>query len=129
MNGCTDSLSSVNIEKKLVIIGGGPAGHAAATSAARLGAEVVLIERDIIGGAAHLLDCVPSKTMISTGAAMKFTDNLSGMGLESRNANVDVEALTARIEGIKTKLSNDVTSMLENQGVLILRGTASLVDQ
>ena len=119
----------MNIEKKLVIIGGGPAGHAAATSAARLGAEVVLIERDIIGGAAHLLDCVPSKTMISTGAAMKFTDNLSGMGLESRNANVDVEALTARIEGIKTKLSNDVTSMLENQGVLILRGTASLVDQ
>ncbi|MFY8238331.1 MAG: FAD-dependent oxidoreductase, partial [Ilumatobacteraceae bacterium] len=104
----------MNIEKKLVIIGGGPAGHAAATSAARLGAEVVLIERDIIGGAAHLLDCVPSKTMISTGAAMKFTDNLSGMGLESRNANVDVEALTARIEGIKTKLSNDVTSMLEN---------------
>lgn len=119
----------MNVEKKLVIIGGGPAGHAAATSAARLGAEVTLIERDIIGGAAHLLDCVPSKTMISTGAALKFTDNLSGMGLESRNANVDVDALTARIEGIKTRLSNDVTAMLENQGVTIMRGTASLVDK
>ena len=119
----------MNVEKKLVIIGGGPAGHAAATSAARLGAEVTLIERDIIGGAAHLLDCVPSKTMISTGAALKFTDNLSGMGLESRNANVDVAALTARIEGIKNRLSGDVTSMLINQGVTIIRGTASLVDQ
>jgi dihydrolipoamide dehydrogenase len=42
----------------MVIIGGGPAGHSCATTAARLGAEVVLIERDTIGGAAHLWDCI-----------------------------------------------------------------------
>ena len=54
---------------RFVIIGGGPAGTQAATVAARLGADVTLIERDIIGGAAHLWDCIPSKAMIATGAA------------------------------------------------------------
>jgi len=116
----------VNTNKRLVIIGGGPAGHAAATSAARKGVEVTLIERDIVGGAAHLLDCVPSKTMIATGAAMAFTNHLSGMGLEDRDAEVDVTALTSRIEDIKNRLSNDVTTMLESQGVRIIRGSARL---
>jgi dihydrolipoamide dehydrogenase len=116
----------VNVNKKLVIIGGGPGGHSAATAAARRGVEVVLIEREIVGGAAHLLDCIPSKSMIATGGAMSFTTRLSGMGLEDRSAEVDVQALTARIEGIKSRLSNDVTRLLESQGVTIIRGTARL---
>jgi len=67
---------------RLVIIGGGPGGNTSATYAARLGAEVTLIERDVIGGAAHLWDCIPSKTMIATGGAMSFTRRVAGMGLE-----------------------------------------------
>lgn len=116
----------MNTNKRLVIIGGGPAGHAAATSAARRGVDVTMIERDIVGGAAHLLDCVPSKTMIATGGAMSFTNQLSGMGLEDRDAEVDVAALTSRIEDIKNRLSSDVTDMLVSQGVTIIHGSARL---
>ena len=116
----------MNIDKKLVIIGGGPAGHSAATSAARRGIHVTLVEREILGGAAHLLDCVPSKTMIATGAAMSFTNSLSGMGLEEREAEVDVDALTSRIESIKARLSTDVSGLLESQGVVIIRGSARI---
>ncbi|MGH9133635.1 MAG: FAD-dependent oxidoreductase, partial [Ilumatobacteraceae bacterium] len=36
---------------RFVIVGGGPAGNTAATYAARLGARVTMIERDVIGGA------------------------------------------------------------------------------
>jgi pyruvate/2-oxoglutarate dehydrogenase complex dihydrolipoamide dehydrogenase (E3) component len=119
----------VNVNKRLVIIGGGPAGNAAATLAARRGVDVVVVEREIIGGAAHLLDCVPSKTMIATGGAMSFTESLSGMGLSDRDAEVDVQALTDRVEGIKNRLSSDMTSLLQSQGVTIVRGTARLVDR
>ena len=62
-----------------VIIGGGPAGHTAATHAARLGARVTIIERDIVGGAAHLWDCIPSKAMIATGGAMALTKRAEAM--------------------------------------------------
>ena len=73
---------------RFVIIGGGPAGHQAATYAARLGAEVTLIERDIVGGAAHLWDCIPSKAMIATGAAIGATRRANAMGLESMTATL-----------------------------------------
>jgi len=51
---------------RVAIVGGGPGGYEAALVAARLGAEVTLIERDGPGGSAVLTDCVPSKTLIAT---------------------------------------------------------------
>jgi NAD(P)H dehydrogenase (quinone) len=114
------------VANRLVIIGGGPAGNAAATYAARRGVEVVLIERDVIGGAAHLWDCVPSKSMIATGAAMSFTRSMQEMGLESRSAEVDVEALTARVDGITDRLQGNITNLLESQGVRLIKGSARM---
>jgi dihydrolipoamide dehydrogenase len=111
---------------RFVIIGGGPGGNTAATYAARLGAEVTLIEREVIGGAAHLWDCIPSKTMIATGGAMSFTRRLHGMGLEQAAPEVDVEALTERIQSIKDRLQHGTTRLLESQGVEMLRGTAQV---
>ena len=113
---------------KFVIIGGGPAGNAAATHAARFGAEVTIIERDVIGGAAHLWDCIPSKTMIATGGAMSFSRRIGGMGLEQQEAEVDIAALTERIETIKGRLQGNTTQLLESQGVRMIAGTARLLD-
>ena len=79
-------VASAVVATRFVIIGGGPAGNTAATYAARLGAEVTLIERDVIGGAAHLWDCIPSKTMIATGGAMSFTRRLAGDGPRAADA-------------------------------------------
>ena len=78
---------------RFVIIGGGPAGNTAATTAARLGAEVTMIERDIVGGAAHLLDCIPSKAMIATGGAMGVVEASAGMGLAVGDPQLDLEGL------------------------------------
>ena len=112
---------------RFVIIGGGPAGNTAATYAARLGAEVTLIERDTIGGAAHLWDCIPSKTMIATGGAMSFSRRIHGMGLEQQDAEVDIGALTERIDSIKQHLQHGVSRLLSSQGVDLVDGTARLV--
>ena len=112
---------------RFVIIGGGPAGNTAATYAARLGADVTMVERDVVGGAAHLWDCIPSKTMIATGGAMAFLKRSAGMGLESVLAEVDTDALSARIEGIKDHLQAGTTSLLSSQGVRMIRGTARFI--
>ena len=112
---------------RFLIIGGGPAGNTAATYAARLGAEVVMVERDIVGGAAHLLDCIPSKTMIATGGAIVASQRLDTMGLENQEAEVDVQALNDRVRGITDHLSESTSTLLESQGVRIVRGSASFV--
>jgi len=107
-----------------VILGGGPAGNTAATYAARHGAEVVLVERDVVGGAAHLWDCIPSKTMIATGGALSFLRRSENMGLEETLPEVDVPGLTSRIQGIQEHLRRNTTTLLESQGVRIIRGVA-----
>lgn len=113
---------------RFVVIGGGPAGNTAATTAARLGAEVTLVERDIVGGAAHLLDCIPSKAMIATGGAMNDMRRASSMGLVHVEAQLDFEALRTRIGGIETRLESSVSGMLRSQGVNLVQGTGRLVD-
>ena len=88
-----------------------------------MGAEVTMVERDVVGGAAHLWDCIPSKTMIDTGGAISFSNRLEGMGLENNDAEVDVESLTTRIESIKNRMRDNNTEILESQGIRILRGS------
>ena len=109
-----------------VIIGGGPAGNQAATYAARLGATVTMVERDVVGGAAHLWDCIPSKTMIATGGAMSFARRIEGMGLDVMQPHIDREALRDRVVGIENRLSSSITDQLMSQGVRLIRGTATL---
>jgi dihydrolipoamide dehydrogenase len=111
---------------RVAIIGGGPAGNTAATYAARLGAEVILIERDIVGGAAHLWDCIPSKTMIATGGAMRFTRRIEGMGLAHQEASLDVDAQRRRVTEIESHLNDHVTRLLSSQGVRLIAGTGRL---
>jgi len=111
---------------RFVIIGGGPAGNQAATTAARLGAEVTLIERDVIGGAAHLWDCIPSKAMIATGGAISFARRSPGMGLARGEAEIDFGALKHRITDIEDHLNRSVVDLLSSQGVRMLRGHGRL---
>ena len=112
---------------RFVIIGGGPAGNTAATRAASFGAEVTVIERDIIGGAAHLWDCIPSKAMIATGGALAAVRRAPEMGLTPGPVGVDAMALRQRIEVISEKIEHDTRQLLESQGVRILRGSGCLV--
>jgi pyruvate/2-oxoglutarate dehydrogenase complex dihydrolipoamide dehydrogenase (E3) component len=114
---------------RFVIIGGGPAGNTAATYAARLGAHVTLVERDVVGGAAHLWDCIPSKTMIATGGAMSFSRRIEGMGLVHQEARLDIDAQRRRVQEIEDHLNSQVTRLLTSQGVRLIRGTGRLVSQ
>src|SRR5438105_12876393 len=110
---------------RLAILGGGPAGNTAATVAATLGADVTLIERDIVGGAAHLRDCIPSKAMIATGGALAELTRAQAMGL-SAEGRLDLDALRVRVGSIEDRLHASVCGLLESQGVRIIRGTGVL---
>jgi dihydrolipoamide dehydrogenase len=114
---------------KVVVVGGGPAGNQAASRAASLGAAVSLVERDVVGGAAHLWDCIPSKAMIATAGALSFSRRMGGLGFSpnSSPSKVDYGALRRRIEELTRRLGSSVEQLLASQGVRTVAGEAAFV--
>src|SRR4029077_1558306 len=98
----------------LVILGGGPAGNTCASVAATLGADVTLVERDIVGGAAHLWDCIPSKAMIASGGELAELGRARSMGLRAEG-RLDIEAVKERVSSIEARLHASVTGLLDPQ--------------
>src|SRR5690349_2686392 len=107
----------------VVILGGGPAGNTCATVAATLGADVTLVEREVIGGAAHLWDCIPSKALIATGGELSELQRAHLMGLQASGA-LDIDALRERVQSIETRLHSSIRDQLVSQGVRLIEGTA-----
>jgi pyruvate/2-oxoglutarate dehydrogenase complex dihydrolipoamide dehydrogenase (E3) component len=114
---------------QVIVIGGGPAGNQTASRAASLGAHVTLVERDVVGGAAHLWDCIPSKAMIATAGALSFSRRMSGLGFSpaASPSYVDYEALRGRIKEVTSHLQRSVEELLASQGVRVIRGEARLL--
>ena len=82
----------------VVIIGGGPGGYEAALVAARLGAQVTVVERDGLGGSTVLTDCVPSKTLIATSDLLTEVESSAELGVEvPRDVRADLAAVNDRV--------------------------------
>jgi NAD(P)H dehydrogenase (quinone) len=112
----------------LLIIGGGPAGTQAATTAAAKGARVTLVEKDIVGGAAHLWDCIPSKTMAASALRHTSVRNAVKLGLVNDPGSVDTNVLASRIRDITADINSNWVDLLESQGVNIIEGSGRLVE-
>jgi pyruvate/2-oxoglutarate dehydrogenase complex dihydrolipoamide dehydrogenase (E3) component len=116
---------------RIAIVGGGPGGYEAALVAAQLGAEVTVIERDGLGGACVLTDCVPSKTLIATSGLMGSLDGSAGLGIRlypdgDGHAQVDAPRLHARVRSLARAQSADVAARLSAEGVKVIAGTGRL---
>lgn len=118
---------SDDIAPRLLVIGGGPGGHAAASSAATLGASVTLVEDQIVGGAAHLWDCIPSKAMIASSMRIRAIRSAAALGVsDAGHVELDMGSLSSHVVSIADSLSRDFTEMLVSQGVEIIRGRGRL---
>jgi pyruvate/2-oxoglutarate dehydrogenase complex dihydrolipoamide dehydrogenase (E3) component len=73
-----------------VVIGAGAAGLIAARFAARLGARVLLAERDRIGGDCTWTGCVPSKSLIRVAKAAHEVRTAERFGLHTPSCAVDM---------------------------------------
>ena len=111
----------------VVVLGGGPGGYEAALVAARLGASVTVVDRDGLGGACVLTDCVPSKTLISTAGFVTNRASGDDLGVGLADATVDLAAANARILDLAEAQSHDIAARLTGDGVRIVRGTGTLL--
>ncbi|RTL62178.1 MAG: NAD(P)H-quinone dehydrogenase [Pseudonocardiaceae bacterium] len=111
---------------RIVIMGGGPAGYEAALVAAQHGSEVTVVERDGMGGACVLDDCVPSKTFISSAAVRVDLHRAEDLGvlLDRNTAGIDLPKVHGRVLSLARAQSADIRDRVAGEGVRIVDGTA-----
>lgn len=109
----------------LAVIGGGPGGYPAAIRAAQLGAKVVLIEKESLGGTCLNWGCIPTKTLIAASSfyARAKHDLLPGLRISS--AAFDYKEMIANKAKVVAKLRNGITQLLKSNGVDFMPATAS----
>jgi dihydrolipoamide dehydrogenase len=66
----------------LVVVGGGPAGVAAALTGRRAGAEVVLLERGLLGGTCVHAGCIPSAAYHTAASTLHDLRRAGALGVE-----------------------------------------------
>lgn len=109
----------------LMVIGGGSGGLAAAQRAAALGASVVLVEKDALGGTCVNRGCVPKKLMWTAAKFAQQTREMAQQGL----AQPAVAAFTPLIQHINTRIKSlrrTYERRLADAGITVHRGTAEV---
>ena len=114
----------------LVVIGGGPAGITAATTAANFNKSVALVDKQSeIGGAGINTGTVPSKTLRETALAFSGmkSRNLYGVDLSLRR-EITVADFLSHEEHVKEGFHASLTQRLKDHQAEIYWGDASFVD-
>ncbi|NLB47531.1 MAG: NAD(P)H-quinone dehydrogenase [Microbacteriaceae bacterium] len=122
---------------RIVVLGGGPGGYEAALAGAQMGAEVTLIERAGVGGAAVLTDVVPSKSLIATAGAVQAVRDAGKLGVQAfvpggdgkpvrPETTVNLAAVNKRLVAMAGAQSTDMLHSLEEAGVRVVQGQGRL---
>jgi len=119
---------------RIVVIGGGPGGYEAARAGVQLGAEVVLVEENGIGGNAVLTDVVPSKTLIATAEAAQRVASAATLGVRlmvdgkrvTPAIDIDLPAINSRLLQLAKSQSKDMLETLQAGGVTVVNGRGVL---
>jgi dihydrolipoamide dehydrogenase len=111
-----------------VIVGAGPGGYVAAIRAAQLAQEVVLIEKELLGGVCLNWGCIPSKAMIEVSGLKKHVEKAMEMGLIVKDIAIDLNQLHKWKNGIVEKLRTGVGSLLLKNGIDVIQGTTSFTE-
>ncbi|MFF9804753.1 dihydrolipoyl dehydrogenase [Streptomyces coeruleorubidus] len=119
--------SNVVDSPDVIVIGGGTGGYGTALRAAALGLEVVLVERDKVGGTCLHRGCIPSKAMLH---AAELVDGIAEArerwGVKATLETVDWPALVATRDDIVARNHRGVEAHLAHAGVQVVRGSARL---
>lgn len=111
---------------RIVVLGGGPGGYSAAFEAARLGAEVVLVERDRLGGTCLNWGCIPAKAILRSARLVHDARNAEGFGVRVAEARADIRRVIERKDAVVDELRAQLESAARRLRVEVVRGEGRL---
>lgn len=110
----------------LAVLGGGPAGYVAALRAVQLGAHVVLIEKERVGGTCLNIGCIPTKALTTSTELLLKAKRAHEFGVFASEVAPDLPALMSYKQETVDGLVGGVEHLLKEAGVTLVHGEGRL---
>ncbi len=110
----------------LIVIGAGPGGYVAAIRAAQLGMNVVVVERENLGGICLNWGCIPTKAMLRSSEVFHLMHRAKEFGLSVEKVDYDLDAVVKRSRGVAKQMEGGVKHLLKKNKVTVIMGEATI---
>ncbi|MDF5716518.1 MAG: FAD-dependent oxidoreductase [Rhizonema sp. NSF051] len=108
----------------VIVIGSGQGGVPLAADFAKEGRNVILFERDALGGSCINYGCTPSKAFLAAAHSAGRSRKAKNLGIHVQ-VEVDFPAVMERVRGIRHSFNQGVTKRLDSAGVKVVCAEAS----
>ncbi len=116
-------------EYDLAVIGSGAAAFAAAIRAVELGARVLMVEKETLGGTCVNVGCVPSKALVRAAEVFYEAGHHPFAGIRTRAEGVDPAEVVAQKAGLIGELRKEkYADLVDYYGWELLYGHARFTD-
>jgi len=110
----------------LIVVGGGPAGYAAALYGSAAGLDVALVEKDKVGGTCLHRGCIPAKELLETAHVFRTVAGASRFGVQGGEPTLDLATAMDRKASVVDTLFKGLSGLLKNRKVSVFAGTGTL---
>lgn len=110
----------------IAVIGGGPGGYVSAIRAAQLGARVVLIEKNKIGGTCLNTGCIPTKSFVKSAHLYDEIQRSAEFGVKAGQPTIDLEQVVKRKNEVVANLSDGIRYLLDHWSIRFIEGEAKV---
>ncbi|MBS1517177.1 MAG: dihydrolipoyl dehydrogenase [Bacteroidetes bacterium] len=117
------------MKKKLIVIGAGPGGYAAAFLAADLGIETTLIDKDINpGGVCLYRGCIPSKALLHLAKIISEAEESKNFGVQFTKPKIDLKKIRNWKNEVVTKLTSGLGQLSKQRKIDYIQGSVRFID-
>jgi dihydrolipoamide dehydrogenase len=110
----------------VVIIGGGPAGYAAALRGGLAGLNIAVVEKDKVGGTCLHRGCIPAKEFLETATVYRTVAGAKEFGIAVDTPTVEFAQSQARKQKVVDQLWKGLQGLMKKRKVTTFIGTGSL---
>ena len=113
----------------VVVIGGGSAGYAAASTAQSAGAKVAIVDKGPLGGLCILRGCMPTKAILRSSDIFSLMRRAKEFGLSVQNSSADLAAINDRKNQLIAEFASYRVEQLNDPRFTLIQENASFISQ
>ncbi|MBW7454427.1 dihydrolipoyl dehydrogenase [Paenibacillus sepulcri] len=122
-------VGDASLDIDLLVVGAGPGGYVAAIRAAQLGQNVLVVDKEYVGGVCLNVGCIPSKALISASHQYDSIGHASEFGITASDVKVEWSKVQEFKNSVVKKLTGGVASLLKANKIEYFNGEVMFINE